>query len=497
MPAATTQGAPEPDGSASAPRAALYTMGCRLNHAETAMLTSSLREAGYAVVPWGEAADLLVLNSCTVTGVADAKGRQWLRSVRRRHPQAHVAVVGCYAQTDGDALAAAGLADVVVGNGRKLALADILMEQQAEQQMERQAAPPGSSAAAVPPLVLRESIPRTAFTLDHFAAPDAGTRGHLKVQDGCDFMCSFCIIPVARGRSRARTLDNLLAEAEALAASGVQELVLTGVNLGTYAHAGHTLTDVVDALDAVPGVARLRISSIEPTTVDPGLLERMADPAHRLVPFLHLPLQSGAASVLRAMRRRYAPEAYRAFAEQALGRVPDLCLGTDVLVGFPGETDADFAETRALLAELPVAYAHVFPYSPRPGTRATRLAGQVPAAVRNGRATEVRQLSDSLRRRFHEGQVGRLLPVLFERGRAAAQAVGLTPNYIRVQVPHAEPAALAGRILPVRLLEAGTHVVAGALLSEDDLASEGLASRNLASRNLASGALPPTQGEQP
>lgn len=427
------------------------------------MLTSSLRQAGYAVVPWGEAADLLVLNSCTVTSVADAKGRQWLRSVRRRHPQALVAVVGCYAQTDGDALAAAGLADVVVGNGRKLALADILMEQQMEQQAARQAVAPDASAAADLPLVLREPIPRTAFTLEHFAASDAGTRGHLKVQDGCDFMCSFCIIPVARGRARARTLDNLLAEAEALAASGVQELVLTGVNLGTYAHEGRTLTDVVDALDGVAGVARLRISSIEPTTVDPGLLARMADPAHSLVPYLHLPLQSGAASVLAEMRRRYSPDDYRAFAEQALGQVPDLCLGTDVMVGFPGETDADFAQTRALLAGLPVAYAHVFPYSPRPGTRATRLAEPVPPALRNRRAAELRQLSDSLRRRFHQGHMGRVLPVLFERGRAADQAVGLTPNYIRVQVAHHDPAALAGRILPVRLLEAGTHVVAGEL----------------------------------
>lgn len=461
-PATTTEpAASPPDGTApsAAPRAALYSMGCRLNHAETAMLTSSLRQAGYAVVPWGEAADLLVLNSCTVTGVADAKGRQWLRGVRRRHPQARVAVVGCYAQTDGDALAAAGLADVVVGNGRKLALAEILMEQQATGQAE----PPEATAGAATPLVLREPIPRTAFTLEHFAAPDAGTRGHLKVQDGCDFMCSFCIIPVARGRARARTLDNLLAEAEALVAGGVRELVLTGVNLGTYEHAGRSLTDVLDALDAVPGVARLRISSIEPTTVDPGLLERMADPAHRLVPYLHLPLQSGAANVLAGMRRRYTADEYRAFAEQALGRVPQLCLGTDVMVGFPGETDADFGATRALLAGLPVAYAHVFPYSPRPGTRATRLAEPVPPAVRGRRAAALRQLSDSLRRRFHEGQVGRVLPVLFERGRAADQAVGLTPNYIRVQVAHDDPATLAGQILPARLLEAGTHVVAGEL----------------------------------
>ncbi len=437
------------------------------------MLTSSLRAAGYAVVPWGEAADLLVLNSCTVTGVADAKGRQWLRSVRRRHPRARVAVVGCYAQTDGEALAAAGLADVVVGNGRKLALADILMEQQRERQSARQADPPDTSAAADAPLVLRAPIPRTAFTLDHFAAPDAGTRGHLKVQDGCDFMCSFCIIPVARGRSRARTLDNLLAEAEALAAGGVQELVLTGVNLGTYAHEGRNLTDVVDALDGVAGVARLRISSIEPTTIDPGLLARMADPGHRLVPFLHLPLQSGAATMLAAMGRRYTPEDYRAFAEQALAQVPGLCLGTDVLVGFPGETDADFAETRALLAGLPVAYAHVFPYSPRPGTRATRLAEPVPPTVLKGRAAGLRELSDDLRRRFHLGQVGRVLPVLFERGRAADQAVGLTPNYIRVQVAHADPASLAGRMLPVRLLEAGTHVMAGTLVPQGGPSSQG------------------------
>ncbi len=425
-------------------RAALHSLGCRLNHAETQLIRQRLEADGYEIVEWSDAADVMVLNSCTVTAQADAKSRQALRSARRRNPEARLAVVGCYAQLDARRIAEQGWADVIVGNGDKLAVTEFL-----------RAAPSGT------PIVADARIPRTPFGFDTFTASDGGTRAHLKVQDGCDFMCTFCVIPAARGRGRPRRLDNLLAEAEALAAQGVREIVLTGVNVGTYADSGATLTDVVDRLHALSGVSRLRISSIEPTTVDPALLERMADPAHKLVPFLHLPLQSGSEPVLAAMRRRYRAADYRRFAERALTRVPDLCLGTDVMVGFPGEDDEQFGETFELLDQLPFAYAHVFPYSERAGTPAVRLPGIVPAPVRQRRAEALRALGEAKRLAFHRRHLGRVLPVLFEKPSRSGVAEGYTANYVRVQVPHDSAAALRNLLLPVRLIEAGAHAVAG------------------------------------
>ncbi len=469
-------------GIASAPavrkRAALQSLGCRLNHAETELIRSQLERAGYEIVEWGQPAELVLVNSCTVTAQADASSRQALRQARRHSPGAAVAVVGCYAQAAAPLLAREGLADLIVGNAEKLAVVQHLTRLE--------------SGAA--PVVVRPPISRAPLAWEPLPAEAPGhapagsvaplTRAHLKIQDGCNFVCSFCIIPRVRGPARPRALENLLAEARLILAGGGKEIVLTGVNLGTYGEdaepegaggrePGAGLLRVVDRLDALPGLERIRISSIEPSTVHPGLLERMADPAHRLVPFLHLPLQSGSETVLRAMRRRHSARDYRVFAEQALRRVPHLCLGTDVMTGFPGESDADFEATLHLLRDLPAAYCHVFPYSERPGTAAPRLAASVPLAVRGRRAAALRALSGELRLAFHRRHVGATLPVLFERPTSGdtaqgytAQgytAQGYTANYIRVRVPHPAPGALRNQILPVHLLEAGSAVMAGEL----------------------------------
>jgi threonylcarbamoyladenosine tRNA methylthiotransferase MtaB len=435
-------------------RAALHTLGCRLNAAETDLLRRQLEGAGYEIVPWGEAAHLCVVNTCTVTAQADAKSRQALRAARRRNPEATLAATGCYAQRQPGSLAHKGLADLVLGNEEKLRLLAHL--------------PARDAAETSAPRVVAPGLGRGAFRVPGFDAgqlitSDGDTRAHLKIQDGCDFMCTFCVIPAVRGRARPRALDDLRAEAEALAAAGFREVVLTGVNLGTYDDEGQRLVDVVDALAGIAGLARVRISSIEPTTVDAGLLERMADPAHRLVPFLHLPLQSGSAAVLAAMRRRYGPGEWRAFAERSLLRVPGLCLGTDVMVGFPGEDDTAFGETLALLEALPLAYCHVFPYSARAGTPAPRLPGAVPAPVKQRRAAALRALSESKRAAFHWRFLGRTLPVLFEQPRGPGMAQGYTENFIRVAVSAPDAAALRNRILPVRLIEAGPGRVAGVL----------------------------------
>ena len=441
------------------PRAALHSLGCRLNHAETELIRQRLERAGYRIVPWGEPAEVLVLNSCTVTAEADATSRQALRRARRTHPDARLAVVGCHAQLHAEALANQGLADVIVGNGDKLAVVDHI------------SAAPAAGTPAAPRIVLAP-LARAAFALDFdpgsLRSEDGGTRAHLKIQDGCDFMCSFCIIPKARGRARPRSLDNLMAEAEALAERGAKEIVLTGVNLGTFEAQGVALPQVVDRLDALPGLARVRIGSIEPTTVDEGLLERMAAPGHKLAPFLHLPLQSGSDAILSAMRRRYTAAQYAAFAERALARVPDLCLGADVMAGFPGEDDSAFGDTFALVSGLPFAYLHVFGYSPRPGTAAARMPGAVPAPIRDRRVAALRTLGEAKRLAFHRRFLGRQVEVLFEKPRREGLAEGYTERFVRVQAPAPDAAALRNRILPVRLVEAGPHAAVGEILRENE-----------------------------
>ncbi len=416
--------------------AALTTLGCRLNHAETEAIRRSLEEEGFRIVPWGEQAELCVLNSCTVTAKADAKSRQALGAIRRSLPEATLALVGCYAQTQGERLKETGLADLIVGNQQKMELPRLL----------------SAVEAGGGPRVVRPPISRKPFHMAPRFDLDGGTRAHLKIQDGCDFMCAFCIIPAARGRSRPRELDNLLDEARAMGEAGAREVVLTGVNIGTFDHEGKGILDVVDALRDLPGLMRIRISSIEPTTVPDGILERMADPGHPLTPFLHLPLQSASDRILEAMRRRYSIADYREAAQAALQKVPGLCLGTDVMVGFPGEDDRAFGETRDFLADLPFAFFHVFPFSRREGTPAARHENPVAEEKKAARARLLNRMSDEKRSAYHHSFEGRVLPVLFERSNADGMARGLTENYIRVEAPHPEPERLRNEVLPVRLL---------------------------------------------
>ena len=420
-------------------RVALHTLGCRLNLAETDAIRRRLEAAGYHVVPWGQEAELCVLNSCTVTQQSEAKSRRALLGIRRKYPDAQLAVVGCYAQLAGESLAEAGLADLIIGNGEKLKLDEFLP----------------ALEGRTKPLVVRPPISRKGFRMDVPAGQTGTTRAHLKVQDGCDFMCSFCIIPSVRGRARARQPDDLMQEAQGLVETGTKELVLTGVNVGTYREAGRSLEQVVDQLDRLPGLARIRISSIEPTTVATGLLERMGDPGHRLVPFLHLPLQSGSGRTLQSMRRRYTPEAYRSFAERALDLVPGLCLGTDVMAGFPAEDAAAFAETVRFLEGLPFAYFHVFPYSSRKGTPAARRLDHVAAGEIKRRTAILRALSDAKRLAYQGRFIGHTLTVLFEQPKRLNLAQGYTENYLRIEVNAPGATALRNRILSVRLTRSG------------------------------------------
>ncbi len=419
-------------------RASLQTLGCRLNQAESKLLTDRLEADGYQMVPFGEEADLGIIHTCTVTREADTKCRKIIRQFVRRNPGAFTAVIGCYAQMGTAAIAEIDGVDLIVGNQEKLNLLDHVHWGKNER-----------------PVILRDRIDRSDFSIHSVGDLPFPYRANLKVQDGCDFVCAFCIIPFARGRARSRGWENTLEEARRLATRGVRELILTGVNIGTYASEGRDIMKLVDALSEIGGISRIRISSIEPTTVPFALFERMADPGHALLPYLHLPLQAGSDRILEAMRRRYSLSDYAVFVERAIAQVPDLCLGTDIMVGFPGETREDFESTCRFFMEQPFHYAHVFPYSEREGTLAVRKMenGEWPPVAieeRNRRCAQLRRLSSKKRYDQMETACGTIREVLFEDPRDGRWP-GYTDNYLRVLADAPEGTSLRNRRARVRL----------------------------------------------
>ncbi|MEX0325555.1 MAG: tRNA (N(6)-L-threonylcarbamoyladenosine(37)-C(2))-methylthiotransferase MtaB [Puniceicoccaceae bacterium] len=428
-------------------RAVVHTLGCRLNQAESQMLRDRLAQMGYSIVSFGSEADLGIINTCTVTREADGKCRKAIRQFIAKNPHAFTAVIGCYSQMGAAAIAEIPGVDLIVGNQDKFAVLDHVGQ--------------GKSPR---PVILRERISREDFSLGYVGDIPFDKRANLKVQDGCDFMCSFCIIPFARGQARSRDWENTLAEARSAVGRGIKELVLTGVNIGTFHSEGRNIVDLIDALDAIPGLLRVRISSIEPTTVPDGLLERMADPGHSLLPFLHLPLQSGSNRVLGLMRRKYTIEEYREFADQAMAAVPGLCLGTDIMVGFTGESEADFEETCRQFLELPFAYTHVFPFSEREGTLVMqRKDGWVPMEERNRRCAFLRRLSEKKRYDFMDLHSGREANVLLEDPREDGFP-GYTENYIRVRVDN-PGYDIRNRLVRVRLGSIRADWMAAEILS--------------------------------
>ncbi len=384
------------------------------------MLGERLRRDGYRIVEFGQPTDLLVLNTCSVTEDAERTSRYLIRKTLKHSPHAFIAVTGCYAQTGPDGLKKQGGIDLIVGNQYKLDLPSYL--------------PPSDRLAkrATPEVHRTKTIARDDFELDLYAQPDS-TRAPLKIQDGCSTMCSFCIIPFARGQERSRVLADVLREAEHLAAQGYREIVLTGVNIGQYRQDGADLCEAIRRLERIPGLERIRISSIEPTTVTDELLDLMAS-SPKLCPYLHIPLQSGDDGILSAMNRSYSAGAYRDLIERALRKIPNLGLGTDIMVGFPGETDEAFDNTLRLGTDLPFAYFHVFPYSPRPGTAAVKFADPVDAALVKRRTALMTVRSQEKRRVFHNRHIGTTVPLLFESGQQEGYRVGTTANFLKVAV---------------------------------------------------------------
>ncbi|HXV63160.1 MAG TPA: tRNA (N(6)-L-threonylcarbamoyladenosine(37)-C(2))-methylthiotransferase MtaB [Vicinamibacteria bacterium] len=402
--------------------ASFHSLGCRLNQTEAASWAGAFRDKGYAIVEWGEPADVVVINTCSVTERGEASCRNAIRKALRRRADAFVVVTGCYAQVGLEALRAIPGVDLIVGTEYKDKFPSLIDEPRKLPE----------------PAVLHSNL----IDDSDFEVPGTGhyetTRANLKVQDGCDFFCSFCIIPFTRGRERSRKLPDLLREARALTVRGFREIVLTGVNIGRYEHEGTSFDGMIGWLEGIDGLDRIRITSIEPTTIETSLVDRMAL-SRKLCRYLHVPVQSGDETVLRAMNRRYTPESYRRFLEEVVDKVPEVGLGTDVIVGFPGETDASFDKTYRFLESLPFAYLHVFSYSKRYGTRATRLEGHVgPDAIKH-RSQALRALSDDKRRAFGTRYVGREVEVLFEQKDENGLWVGLTDNYLRVGVVSDEP----------------------------------------------------------
>ena len=366
-------------------------------------------------MPFGGEADVCVINTCTVTEQADAKCRQLVRQVLRKSPNAFVAVVGCYSQMSPETLAAIDGIDLIVGTEEKMRVAEFVDIPQKLPQ----------------PLIVRNKIKSEPFTISSIGNYEHATRANLKIQDGCDFMCTFCIIPFARGRARSRAFWDVQREAIALVERGHKELVLTGVNVGTYEFENKKLLDVIKMLEAIDGLERIRISSIEPTTIAESLVNHMAE-SEKLCNHFHIPLQSGDDFILKAMRRFYTVSEYVQFLELIEKRIPNVCIGTDVMVGFPGEGEAEFRHTASVLEELPLAYFHVFPFSERSGTTAERMEKNVPRSVRKKRGDKLRALSCQKRAQFHRGYLGKTVRVLMEERNQAGLYQGFTDNYIKV-----------------------------------------------------------------
>lgn len=395
-------------------KVAFHTLGCRLNQSETAVLSQAFAEAGYTVSDQDEMADVCVVNTCTVTGVSDSKCRNSIRRLIRNNPDAKVAVIGCYAESGFKALQEIDGVDLVVGNQEKLNLLHYLPEKKLDRAR-----------------LIKDKISKDPFSIEAIGQSTSRARASLKIQDGCDFVCSFCIIPRVRGRARGRVFNNLLDEAKVLKDQGFKELVLTGVNLGTYDVEKKSLVDIVDALDKI-GIDRVRISSIEPTTVDLGLLHRMGDTNHALVPYLHLPLQSGSDSVLKAMRRRYLSAEYRDEIARAHELVPGLSIGTDLLLGTPEESETCFKETCDFLKTQPIDYAHAFTYSERKGTTDINKF-QIPVDERRRRTNVIRKISSQKRSELGARHLGNQVEVLFEE-KSQGLWSGHAGNYLEVKV---------------------------------------------------------------
>ncbi len=405
-------------------KVAFHTLGCKLNFSETSTIARNFQNEGFSRVDFSEWADIYVINTCSVTENADKRFKTFVKQAQKVNPEAFIAAIGCYAQLKPEELAALDGVDLVLGATEKFKITDYLNDLSKNDKGE----------------VHSCEIAEADFYVGSYAIGDR-TRAFLKVQDGCDYKCTYCTIPLARGISRSDTLENVLKNATEISAQGIKEIVLTGVNIGDYGKGefgnkrhDHTFLELVKALDTVKGIHRFRISSIEPNLLKNETIDFVAQ-SNCFVPHFHIPLQSGSDKILNVMRRRYLTGLYEDRVERITTVMPNACVGVDVIVGFPGETEADFLETYHFLNRLDIAYLHVFTYSERDNTLAATMDGVVPKAIRNKRSKMLRGLSSKKRRAFYESQLGTARIVLFEGENKAGYIHGFTENYVKVKTP--------------------------------------------------------------
>ena len=405
-------------------KVAFYTLGCKLNFSETSTIARNFQDEGFERVDFEEVADMYVINTCSVTENADKQFKQIVKKAMKLNEKAFVAAVGCYAQLKPEELAAVDGVDLVLGATEKFKITDYINDLSKNDMGEIHSC----------------EIEEADFYVGSYSIGDR-TRAFLKVQDGCDYKCTYCTIPLARGISRSDALENVLKNASDISKQGIKEIVLTGVNIGDYGRGEfgnkkheHTFLDLVKALDEVEGIERLRISSIEPNLLKNETIEFVSK-SRTFVPHFHVPLQSGSNDILKKMKRRYQREVYTERVNKIQEVMPHACIGVDVIVGFPGETDEHFLETYNFLNEMDISYLHVFTYSERDNTEAAAMLDVVPMNVRNKRSKMLRGLSVKKRRAFYESQIGTNRTVLFESENKEGYIHGFTENYVKVKTP--------------------------------------------------------------
>jgi len=425
-------------------KVALHTLGCKLNYSETSSIGQQFLEKNYKVVDFQDNADVFVLNTCSVTDSAERECRQIIRRVLRQNPDAFIIVTGCYAQLRPQEIANIDGVDAVLGSNEKFKLFSLI-----ENFTKRE----------LTCISVTQTENLTEFGVAHSTDADSRTRAFLKIQDGCDYTCSFCTIPLARGSSRSLSENNVIQEFEKLLDSGYKEIILTGVNVGDYGKNINTnLFNLLNHLIKIKGEFRIRISSIEPNLLSDEIIKLVAD-SEKLCNHFHIPLQSGNSRILKAMQRRYTSSDYKNLIFRVKNILPDAAIGVDVIVGFPGETEEDFIHTHNFLRELPISYLHVFTYSERPDTKAISLPGEVDIHERKRRNNILRILSEKKRTKFYADMVGTTQEVLFENANNSGLMKGFTSNYIKYQTDFDED--LAGQIIPVSISRVNDEVCTG------------------------------------
>ena len=417
-------------------KVAFYTLGCKLNFSETSTIARLFEDAGFAKVEFEETPDVYVINTCSVTENADKKCKQLVKRAQKINPESFIVIVGCYAQLKPEEIAKIQGVDMVLGANEKFNILEHLENKDSKLEKAE---------------VSFDNIKNTKDFVPSYSFGDR-TRSFLKVQDGCDYFCSFCTIPLARGKSRNASVAETLLEAEKIAQTAIKEVVLTGVNIGDFGQGeGENFFDLIKELDKIEGIDRFRISSIEPNLLSNEIIDFCLKDSKRFVPHFHIPLQSGSDRLLKLMRRKYERALYAERVSQIKSIRPDACIGVDVIVGFPGETDEDFMDSVNFLKNLDISYLHVFTYSERANTGAPKLGEKVPMEVRRERSKQLHLLSDRKKRQFYTENIGTERTVLFEHEEDEGIMYGFTENYVKVKFPYQQE--LTNTFQKIRLTE--------------------------------------------